>query len=464
MSIIQSIKEYRQFREFIKDLDLTKPEHFFNDTFWTPLIGQIERGYVKPNDLATQMNAFWGDVFKCVDMRAKVCSGVGWGIYRAVGKTSKTKAQFKLTQCKDVASKKKDYIFSKGNLAHVLKSADSVEEIVNHPISDLLYRVNTIQNESSLKYLTIAFQDTAGNAYWKIIPSQAGIPAEIRFLYPQYMTANYDEFGEIVSYTYKTPKEEVVYDAKWIIHFMYDNILNMGVGLSPVSAACDTINEQLKMNELLAYLLTTRMRQDTMMINKGAKLNDDALRVLKMQWRQFVEGKDVTIPVFQGDLEPKPLSQSLKELPFLPNKKFNREQIYSIFGIPISYATMESSNRSTIDIASDRGFMGNYIKPILMKQEETINQSLINRFYTEDVFLVYDDCVPEDKEFILEKRKAELAGKAWKTPNEVRAEDGLEPRDGGDVLANAPAGKIEPLQMMVDDVIAKARQKIEYGV
>ena len=124
----------------------------------------------------------------------------------------------------------------------------------------------------------------------------------------------------------------------------------------------------------------------------------------------------------------------IKEFDLIGDADRVLEEIASAFGVPISKLLTNNPNRANAQIA-DTAWLRDTILPYCVMDEEKLNEKLLPLYGIEDeAFLAYDNPVPEDKSFQL-NRRSKYVSAGIMTVNEARREEGLEPIDGGDQLA-----------------------------
>ncbi|MCK4609432.1 MAG: phage portal protein [Gammaproteobacteria bacterium] len=131
---------------------------------------------------------------------------------------------------------------------------------------------------------------------------------------------------------------------------------------------------------------------------------------------------------------------SLRDMEMSKNDEQNGAKILKAFGVPKELlGDVDTSGRANVDGAY-YGFVKYRIEPLLIELREFLNTQVLKDLIGDSGhFVDFDSVVPDDREQILEERKVALGGKAWLTPNEVRAQDGLDDMEGGDNLATPPA-------------------------
>ena len=398
------------------------------------------------------IKAYYGTVYSCIDRRSKGVAGTAWKLFT----TKQT-----VSRAKQVTSKRKDYIFSLPSLAKVLKSATDIVEIEDDPILDLFWNTNDVQNEYQLKVGTVAYQDIEGTCYWYIIKRGTGVPDAIEFIQPQYMTAIEDKkTGKVTHYIYKAGKEEIRYEADEIVQFAYFNPSSKLKGYSPTKAACESISLERGMVDFLFDALANRLRQEVILTSEG-QLQEPVIKSIQAQMESYRTTNKDKMPILPGNLKPITLSGNMRDLPFVPNRRYERESVCNVFGVPISMLSTDSSNRA-VQEASEYEFAKYTLFPLCEQIQQQINQKFIPLFGDDTKFVAFDDPIPQNRELELKERETALAGNPYMTINEVRAEENLEPLPDGDILYGAggqPIGTSEQTAKAIDEIVERIKQR-----
>ena len=106
------------------------------------------------------------------------------------------------------------------------------------------------------------------------------------------------------------------------------------------------------------------------------------------------------------------------------------------FDIPWSVISTDKVNLANAN-SGDRRWKESGIRPRMIRIEQKLNERLIPMYPDETIFCAFDNPVPEDEKFKLEKNKVYLEQDV-KTINEVRQEEGLDPVPWGDKPAAKP--------------------------
>ena len=119
--------------------------------------------------------------FTCATLNASACAAHPPQLYVTTGKSqaepkchTKTLAPQRIQELRDL-----------WKLATV--KAERIEEVVNHPLLDLLEQVNPVHNAWDLWELTTLYQEVDGNTYWHLTFDKLDRPDGIWILPSQYV-------------------------------------------------------------------------------------------------------------------------------------------------------------------------------------------------------------------------------------------------------------------------------------
>ncbi len=391
------------------------------------------------------VSQFQGWVYAAAQLNAKAAAAVPLKLY-VRGKPAR-----KLYRTRPVTRKARAYL--DGRLRDkpapcVLRKAadlgtDFVEVTEQHPVLDLLSAVNPWMNGFDLTVLRFLYLELTGNAYvHPVIDKKTGVPSELWIMPSQWVDVipgkkGSDEF--ITGYAYGiTANEKQSFSPDEVGHFRYPNPASLYYGLGKVEAGWAAVQLDKAAHTMDTALYSNGARPDYAVIIKSGAGQTEIDRFetkLRQQLRDARDaGKFVTIT---GDVQIMPLAWPPKDL---GERARSVEEVCAVFGVPrdklLGNATYANAERA------DVGWLRDTILPMLTLDEEKLNEWYMPLWAPwidpADMLMAYDNPVPEDKKFELEERKAALAGRAWQTVNEVRADDGLEPIEGGDEL-NTPA-------------------------
>lgn len=364
---------------------------------------------------------------------------------------------------------KKLSISQKNYLSTQIRNKDiSDYEVVNdnHPITDLLYKINPYQNSYDLFYMMFIYLELVGNAYiHPIINESLGIPEQLYIMPSQWVNikpATKNSTNFIEGYIYgKEFQDRRDFTTDEIIHIKYPNPKDIYYGFGKVEAVWDMlcINEEQK---IMAYnWYKNSARPDFALIIKNASEGNDSIAKFENKVNKLLKGNKNTgkFLTVTGDVDIKPLQFDTVEI--LQNQELIIREIAGTFGIPEPKLTMNSANYSNAEIA-EKSWLESTITPMLRLVESKLNDFLLPLYGQEvydNAFLAFDNVVPEDKEFNL-KKDSEFVKSGIITVNELRQKEGMDSIEGGDVLkTNSPAFDLASLTKNIEEIVTKNIQQ-----
>ena len=318
----------------------------------------------------------------------------------------------------------------------IIKQDEDLEEITDHPFLDVLDDMNEQMIGLQGRQITQTYLDLVGKVYWLKERNSQGMPVNLYPLNPNWVKRNEAGTGYWVTlpggWTGTVPYEDIV---------MFNdpdpvNPYSEGVGMG------NSLDDEIATDEMASRytknFFYNSARPDILVY--GDMQREDAER-LKTDWKNKLQGfKNAYEPYFMpsGDrLNIQELSQSFDDMELVDLRKFERDTMIQVFGIPPEVlGIIENSNRATIDTADT--IMAKYVViPRLELQRAVLQQRLIPD-YDERLVLDYDNPIPEDKEY----KKELMKNHQWAfSKNEIRQAAGEEAVEDGDVY-NIPLNSV----------------------
>jgi len=380
---------------------------------------------IRPQDFRKQVAAFTGTIYACVDLRATAVASVPLRFYVAINRGDRAIVH---VPTREVSKQQKDYLFSLASTQLQLRSAIDLEEVLVHPVIDLMTNVNNLHNAYDLQELTEVFLSLTGNCYWYIPKNSLGVPAEIWIMPSQYMSIVPGEGNLVKGYIYRRGMKKIFYDASEIIHFKYPSPSTLLYGRSPLAALSAEYNLQNSINKF-EQVTADRMGVPPVALELtedysfGANKEDKIEEVQKMWDESFgMMGDPTKVPVMEG-YKIIHFGFSSRDMNFLAGRKLIKEQMANGYKVPLSMLRTESVNLANAK-AGEYQFAKYCVLPEVTKLGQELNQSLCP-MYNDRLLAAYDNPVPADNEFMLKERETNLKTGILSI-NEVRAADGLE--------------------------------------
>ena len=380
---------------------------------------QYGREIASNGGFTSLLNAYNSWVYICVSKNAGTLANVKFKLYYR--KTEQNKGKKTLFPTRKIDKKQTKYLNSQAGLQSYLTKSVGVEQVLSHPMLDLLNNCNNFMNWMDLCEITVINQDLTGNHYWYILKNKMGVPVE---LWP--IPANRIEIVPskekfISGYLYKYGNQEILLKEDEIIHFKYANPVDpyYGVGCLKAVATQYDINENMDKYE--NALFTNNGRPEGI-LKTEAKLKKEVYDRLTDSWNDKNSGVDNVgkTPILEQGLDFKAISIPPRDLAFLQGRKLTKEQIFLAFGLSLAMFS-DNSNRTNAESASEN-YMRDTISPRTKRIASKINEKL-SILFDPNLFIAFDDPVPANNDFLIMERESNLKT-GYSSINIERQKDG----------------------------------------
>ncbi len=243
-----------------------------------------------------------------------------------------------------------------------------------HPISMLLKKPNPSISRQTLFELVISWLQLSGNAY--IIPvTTRGKTSELWPCSPDRLRPIPAKGNDEWLKGYASGSgSAVAYEPEEVIHFLFPDPSSPIIGIGPLQAASkavDTDNEQQDWNK-------------TIMQNKGVL---EGVFSFKREFKRLEDLEDVTnrlnekfsgkggkrIGAVGSEATYTRIASTPAEIDYVNGRKFNREEIFTIFGVPLMLAGVMDRATYNNYTASELIFWMNTVVPLLDDLKDTLN-------------------------------------------------------------------------------------------
>ena len=219
-----------------------------------------------------------------------------------------------------------------------------------------------------------------------------------------------------------------------MIHFKFPNPQSIYYGFAPFNAIVDEYSLNASINKYEHAVFQNGGGNLSGVFETDGELGDHEFERLKNEIKQSFIGESNAgkMPLLDNGLKYKPIGSSPKEMSHLGGREVVKENICNAYGLSLGMFSKEA-NRANIDGAIYQ-YMKFTIAPRLARLQEKINEKLIWR-YDDKLFVKFDNCVPDDKDFLLNERVKHVS---WgiENINEIRKGIGKEPYN--DNFFNSP--------------------------
>ena len=301
------------------------------------------------------------------------------------------------------------------------------EELLEHEMLDLLEGVNESQTGPEFRKLLSSHLEITGNAYvylfgvknfndkpkalYLLNPGKTKLVMN-RTIYP-YKIAHYEMYDN---------NRKFIFQPHEIIHFKYADPNNQEMGLGTVGGAAEWIDNDNYAMEFNRNFFKNGARMsgvfetDITSIEQTQRLKlsfEEQFAGVKNAWKSMIMPKGVKWV---------PTQVTSKDMDFNKLLDMTAQRILAAFRVSKTIlGTAESdTNRATAETA-DYVFAKRTIKPKMEMIVSTFNEFLAPR-YDDNIYLGFNDPVPEDKAARKDEMVAAVGGKQVITQNEARQE------------------------------------------
>jgi HK97 family phage portal protein len=209
--------------------------------------------------------------------------------------------------------------------------------VESHPLVNLFEAPNPLMSGSQLIEATFVYLGLTGEAFFIVERDHARqVPKEIWVCHPgRFKEAVDAKTGLISGWIYSKGVKKIPLQPHEVIFFRYFNPYHDYRGLAPLQAARAGVNQDFwasKYNE--AFFKNSA--QPGGVLETAGNLSDEEYQRVKAQWQDRHQGasKAHAIALLEGGLSYKQTGLSQKDMDFLEQRKWNREEIMAAFKVP----------------------------------------------------------------------------------------------------------------------------------
>lgn len=312
----------------------------------------------------------------------------------------KNKNNKKLLTAKSITKQQKTH------LKITKKEYDNVEEIVEHPILDLL-NGNDYSYSELIEFIAL-YLGSLGVAYVRINKNKNQLLG-LEPLLAEYITPIVEGYGittpnegKIIAYKYQTQYKNEVIQAEDIIEFVNYNPGNKILGKGDLEICLNAAIRHKYYDEYEQYVAKNNGRPDFLITTKNNIKEEEAKAWYKVFLNKFRGLNNSGKPIFlSGDYKIDILNFKPNELNFIQGREEARDTICAAYGVPKSFITTNDVNRSNAYAGLEQ-YARFTIYPKLSKIIEVLNYQLVSKF-DKNLYLWFDELKLSDSELIAER-------------------------------------------------------------
>jgi HK97 family phage portal protein len=209
--------------------------------------------------------------------------------------------------------------------------------VESHPLIDLFENPNPMMSGSQFLEATLVYLGLTGEAFYILDrQSEREIPKELWVVHPgRFKEAVDEKTGLISGWIYRKGARQIPLQPHEVVFFRYFNPYHDYRGLAPLQAARSGIEQDFWAGQYNAAFFKNSAQPGGVLETSG-NLTDEEYQRLLAQWQDRHGGapKAHTIALLEGGLSYKQTGLSQKDMDFLEQRKWNREEIMAAFKVP----------------------------------------------------------------------------------------------------------------------------------
>lgn len=313
------------------------------------------------------------------------------------------------------------------------KSTGDDQEVFNGPLVEFLEAPGPGLTGKDFIYLNTVYKELTGNAFWERL-GRDGITPLLPTKVRPVISGN-----TITAYEYYDGAQVRRIKLEDILHDRYIDPAKPYWGAGKLQKIARWVDTSTYTNEFLrmfflngatfgGFITTEEETEERIKMIKAGLANDHVGVANAHKIGVLPKGSDY-----------KQTTSKMSDMEMGATDDRYRDKILAGFGVPKSIVGLvEDVNRANAE-ANEYTFAKYTIKPIVVDLIEFLNVHVAKKLDpTGQYYFDYEEFVPVNMEIELKERQLALGGQSYKTVNEVRAEQGLPPVDGGDVVYGPP--------------------------
>jgi HK97 family phage portal protein len=279
----------------------------------------------------------------------------------------------------------------------------------NHDFSRLLDRPNSLMTWEFICRYTAWWAFLLGNAYLFIATPEVGagmpeelwpLPADAVAPDPKSMRISALTGKPCIDYIYTLDGKQMRLPGENVIHIRFPNPFDYWYGMAPLSAMINPVRLDRYQSNYLMGFFGRDNAVPTAIISVPQETNEIDFETIKEQIReQFGEGRRSAI-TRAGDLSVQIITQTIQQMELVNGRKFNREEINHVLGIPDGLLSggLSGDSRLATEITFARITVQPYLD--LVAAEFTAN---LAPYYGPDFVCKAPSIIPQDRALALQE-------------------------------------------------------------
>lgn len=295
-------------------------------------------------------------------------------------------------------------------------------EVEDDVLDQLLTNPNEWMSWYEFKEAMLWYLWLTGNVY--ILKDEINMlkqPTKMYLLRPDRMQIIPSKTKFIAGYQYDLDGKKIPFSVDEIIHLKLPNPRNLWYGMGKIEACKIVYDTEIAASTYNWNFFNHGAAPAAILTNEGT-LDDDSYRRLSKQFEvRHVGFKKMQRPLLlEKGTQYKQLGLSQQDMGFFEQRKFTREEILSIFGVPpakagiLEYASFANTKEQ------ENTFRKDTLKPLLVRIENMLTQKLVHLF-NPNWHYEFEEVVERDEEMYMKLATQGIAT-GLISPNEARVQ------------------------------------------
>jgi HK97 family phage portal protein len=261
-------------------------------------------------------------------------------------------------------------------------------ELVEHPAARLFRTVNPEMSRSELWQATVLYLYLRGEALWllEFDPASRDV-VEIWPADPKTATPLFNEERQLIGWRLSDGRgRQIPFSRDEVVRFRFLHSGDSVRGLAPIEPARLPIGQDFKAAKHNEALLNNSAVPGGV-ISVPEVMSDAEFKRMKRQWEEGHQGisKRGKMGWLTGGMKFEPLGLSQKDLDFIAGRRFNREEILAVFGVPPAEVGVHEFSNYANAREQARKFWHNTLIPLLVHIEEALESKFFLKHFPDVV-------------------------------------------------------------------------------
>lgn len=261
---------------------------------------------------------------------------------------------------------------------------------------ELFEKPSSMMGLQSLWEATLVYLLHYGECMWILDRQEpTAMPAEIQPYNGLMFDHKVNKIGRLVGWTVKTQRDgveiEIPYEPWEVVHFKLFNPYDRYRGLAPLEAAQMGLDQDYLASQYnKAFFANSALPGGVIEVDE--EMSDESFGRMKSQFQDHHQGvnKAHMLAILEGGAKYKQLVPSQKDMEFLNQKKWNRDEILACFKVPkLELGVWDDVNFAVAKVQA-REFWVKTLMPKMKLIEFTLWSQLFSVTSTGNIFLEFD--------------------------------------------------------------------------